>query len=163
MAISICQRLTLELGARGVHFITFNLEKSVRRVLDELAWSRKVVLGSNKIILVWHTFEARIFQMGSLRVFLQDSPFDSEKSHLPPELLISASEASHLVQRPTTPTCPDDSFQLDSVNGPRSSWDEFPNGRFGDYTSPAYGVLDPWDVGGIGLTVSGTYYFKGPF
>ena len=28
-----------------------------------------------------------------------------------------------------------------------STWDEFPNGRFGDVQSPAYGVQDPW--GGI--------------
>ena len=25
-----------------------------------------------------------------------------------------------------------------------STWDEFPNGRFGDFQSPAYGVQDPW-------------------
>lgn len=25
-----------------------------------------------------------------------------------------------------------------------STWDEFPNGRFGDFNSPAYGVGDPW-------------------
>jgi len=25
-----------------------------------------------------------------------------------------------------------------------STWDEFPNGRFGDSKSPAYGAQDPW-------------------
>lgn len=25
-----------------------------------------------------------------------------------------------------------------------STWDEFPNGRFGDVKSPAFGVQDPW-------------------
>jgi len=25
-----------------------------------------------------------------------------------------------------------------------STWDEFPNGRFGDFQSPAYGFQDPW-------------------
>ena len=25
-----------------------------------------------------------------------------------------------------------------------TTWDEFPNGRFGDFKSPAYGVQDPW-------------------
>lgn len=25
-----------------------------------------------------------------------------------------------------------------------ATWDEFPNGRFGDFKSPAYGVQDPW-------------------
>lgn len=25
-----------------------------------------------------------------------------------------------------------------------ASWDEFPNGRFGDFKSPAFGTQDPW-------------------
>lgn len=33
-----------------------------------------------------------------------------------------------------------------------ASWDEFPNGRFGDARSPAYGDLDGWGVG-LKLTV----------
>lgn len=41
---------------------------------------------------------------------------------------------------------------------PSSTWDEFPNGRFGDPTSPAYGVGsgDQWDggAGGLGVSVS---------
>jgi methylenetetrahydrofolate reductase (NADPH) len=32
------------------------------------------------------------------------------------------------------------------------TWDEFPNGRFGDSKSPAFGVNDLWD-GGLGITV----------
>lgn len=30
-------------------------------------------------------------------------------------------------------------------------WDEFPNGRFGDYKSPAFGEQGPW--GGFGISV----------
>jgi methylenetetrahydrofolate reductase (NADPH) len=32
-----------------------------------------------------------------------------------------------------------------------ATWDEFPNGRFGDFKSPAYGDLDQW--GGSTLSV----------
>lgn len=32
-------------------------------------------------------------------------------------------------------------------------WDDFPNGRFGDAKSPAFGVIDPWDGGGLGVPV----------
>jgi hypothetical protein len=32
-------------------------------------------------------------------------------------------------------------------------WDDFPNGRFGDAKSPAFGVVDPWDGGGLGVPV----------
>ncbi|QRW27768.1 methylenetetrahydrofolate reductase [Rhizoctonia solani] len=32
-----------------------------------------------------------------------------------------------------------------------SGWDDFPNGRFGDSKSPAFGAVDPWDGGGLGV------------
>lgn len=32
-----------------------------------------------------------------------------------------------------------------------ASWDDFPNGRFGDFKSPAFGDQDPW--GGSGISV----------
>ena len=32
-----------------------------------------------------------------------------------------------------------------------ASWDDYPNGRFGDFKSPAYGNLDQW--GGFGISV----------
>lgn len=37
-----------------------------------------------------------------------------------------------------------------------STWDEFPNGRFGDYKSPAFGLQsDPWNSGvGNSLAIS---------
>lgn len=38
-----------------------------------------------------------------------------------------------------------------------TSWDEFPNGRFGDFKSPAYGVQDLWNanaLGALGVSVS---------
>lgn len=32
-----------------------------------------------------------------------------------------------------------------------ATWDDFPNGRFGDFKSPAFGNQDPW--GGPGVVV----------
>jgi len=35
-----------------------------------------------------------------------------------------------------------------------ATWDEFPNGRFGDFKSPAYGMQDLWDASsGLGVKV----------
>jgi methylenetetrahydrofolate reductase (NADPH) len=34
-----------------------------------------------------------------------------------------------------------------------ATWDEFPNGRFGDFKSPAYGVQNLWD-GGLSVKVN---------
>lgn len=38
---------------------------------------------------------------------------------------------------------------------PAALWDDFPNGRFGDYKSPAFGAQGPW--GGVGISVSLPY------
>lgn len=32
-----------------------------------------------------------------------------------------------------------------------ATWDDFPNGRFGDFKSPAFGDTDPWGGHGIGV------------
>lgn len=57
-------------------------------------------------------------------------------------------------QRPSSPLLPDTADKLGAeINSASATWDDFPNGRFGDATSPAYGSLDPWDGGG-GLGVS---------
>jgi len=47
-----------------------------------------------------------------------------------------------------TDSLPDVQGELTSAG----SWDEFPNGRFGDSKSPAFGVNDLWD-NGLGVTV----------
>ena len=33
-----------------------------------------------------------------------------------------------------------------------SSWDDFPNGRFGDFKSPAFGELNPWGASNISVS-----------
>lgn len=40
-----------------------------------------------------------------------------------------------------------------------ASWDDFPNGRFGDYKSPAYGETDLW--GSSILSVSSLVFSAG--
>lgn len=37
-----------------------------------------------------------------------------------------------------------------------ATWDEFPNGRFGDFKSPAYGQQNLWD-GGLGVKVDRSF------
>lgn len=34
-----------------------------------------------------------------------------------------------------------------------ATWDEFPNGRFGDFKSPAFGMSDLWSATGLGVSV----------
>lgn len=36
-----------------------------------------------------------------------------------------------------------------------ATWDDFPNGRFGDFKSPAFGELNPWGTSTISVCFSG--------
>lgn len=69
---------------------------------------------------------------------------DHKPSSLETELIISAHKATDTATQNLTE-------KPGKVSGvgkgeiiSASTWDEFPNGRFGDVKSPAYGVQDPW-------------------
>lgn len=56
----------------------------------------------------------------------------------------SQSAANHLNVSPLTETAAPGKGEVNNA----STWDEFPNGRFGDYKSPAFGTqTDPWNSG----------------
>ncbi|KAF9067554.1 methylenetetrahydrofolate reductase-domain-containing protein [Rhodocollybia butyracea] len=120
LAVRMIRRITTESNVSGVHFCTLNLEKSVQRVLETLKWighSPQVV--PNKLI---------------------EEPVTS----LPPSGTITPITASNtatlgLVNIPPTKT-EVGSGELNKAD----SWDDFPNGRWGDFKSPAYGVQGPW-------------------
>lgn len=116
-----------QLNVPGVHFCTLNLEKSVRTVLENIGWT----VGTHK------SSTNRVIES------------DAEVAHGPApglsQLSISPSEASHLAEdglkrhrsRDAPPSSPP----------AENSWDEFPNGRFTDVRSPAYGEIDGWGNG----------------
>jgi len=139
LAMSIIRRLTADGGVPGVHLCTLNLEKSVRRVLEGLGWTSVDNTG-NKII--------------------QDAlpqANDHSHTHLPPNVLVSAHDVARAMS--TTPSQDPDPFSIQSTATASTAhkltpgWDDFPNGRFGDPTSPAYGAYDMWDSG-INLSVT---------
>ncbi|KAG9044231.1 hypothetical protein FS837_008589 [Tulasnella sp. UAMH 9824] len=145
LATTIVKSITEDtsLGIRGVHFCTLNLEKSVRRILDALGWTHESHRPRNQII--------------------DSAPAEP---HLPSQVAISPEHASKvavtaLSNPPASLSVPQSSGQEDGstttdIAGVSSTWDEFPNGRFGDPSSPAYGVGsgDQWDPGAGGLGVS---------
>ena len=69
---------------------------------------------------------------------------DHKPSSSETDLTISAHKASDTVAQSLT----DQPVKVSGIGKGEatsaSTWDEFPNGRFGDYKSPAYGVQDPW-------------------
>lgn len=94
---------------------------------------------------------------------------------MPDQVAISPEHASkvavsNLSNPPASLSVPqsseDDGSSTTDLGGVSSTWDEFPNGRFGDPTSPAYGVGsgDQWDpgAGGLGVSVSFSREFHKP-
>ena len=144
----------------GVHFCTLNLEKSVRTILENLGW----VSGSNQIRsspLPRHNqlIEDDTNVKNGVSIINGISSTAKQTNGLS----ISPSEASQLAQWGLTnnalPPAPKKGLgnSTTSANGPQGpstedSWDEYPNGRFTDVRSPAYGEIDGWG-GGIKMSV----------
>ncbi|EIN07214.1 MTHFR-domain-containing protein [Punctularia strigosozonata HHB-11173 SS5] len=111
----------------GVHFCTLNLEKSVQRVLESLGWTnpRDTPRTKNKLIA--------------------DTPGDAVHTNsVDSELLVTPITAAHSVTSGLS-SAPAADRELGSgeINS-ATTWDEFPNGRFGDFKSPAFGNQDQW-------------------
>ncbi|CAL1705551.1 unnamed protein product [Somion occarium] len=127
LAIQMIRRLTTEGRIPGVHFCTLNLEKSVQRVIEGLQWtnssSPKV---ANKLIAETPGTIIHAPQPDSDLIISPHSALDSAASKLTnhPPIDIDAGKGE--------------------VNN-AATWDEFPNGRFGDFKSPAYGDPNPWN------------------
>ncbi|KAJ3824927.1 methylenetetrahydrofolate reductase-domain-containing protein [Lentinula raphanica] len=121
LAVRMIRRITTETDVPGVHFCTLNLEKSVQRVLETLKWighSPQIV--PNKLI---------------------EEP--SSEEPLPSGAItpVSAANAATLGLFNIPPS--ENEAGRGELNK-ADSWDDFPNGRWGDSKSPAYGVQGPW-------------------
>ncbi|KAI6005828.1 methylenetetrahydrofolate reductase-domain-containing protein [Pisolithus albus] len=129
LAVDIIRKITGDGGVRGVHFCTLNLEKSVQLVLECLRWVGGSPNMRNKLIA--------------------DSPVpllpNSELVVTPATATTKAAAA--LTSKTTTEIEPPGRGELNNA----ATWDDFPNGRFGDYKSPAFGIQDQW--GGLTLSV----------
>ncbi|GAA5966445.1 hypothetical protein JCM21900_004421 [Sporobolomyces salmonicolor] len=112
-------RALYEQGLRGFHLCTLNLEKSVTRVLEQLGW---VESGATRVKPVLQkTIAPNGAALPKVVNSLRASGTNSSGTNV----------ASTDLARKDSPT----------------SWDEFPNGRFGDARSPAYGDMDGYGVG----------------
>ncbi|KAK0211066.1 methylenetetrahydrofolate reductase-domain-containing protein [Desarmillaria ectypa] len=125
LAVNMIRQLTSEGKVPGVHFSTLNLEKSVQRVLESLQWAGAMPPTHNKLI--------------------EQGTHDDGRSVTPS----SASRAAKYGLATISTT--DGEAGSGELNN-AATWDDFPNGRFGDFKSPAYGDQDPYgNVGTITL------------
>ncbi|THG97685.1 hypothetical protein EW026_g4365 [Hermanssonia centrifuga] len=130
LAIKMIQRLTTEAEVPGVHICTLNLEKSVQRVIEGLGWSGSSLKYTNKLIA-------------------DVSGTATPASHPELELVITPHNAtdSATTQLAVGPATETEAGKGELNNA--ATWDDFPNGRFGDFKSPAYGVSNPWGTSNI--------------
>ncbi|KAF8590028.1 MTHFR-domain-containing protein [Ramaria rubella] len=133
LAIKMVRRLTTEGQIPGFHFCTLNLEKSVHRVLEGLGW-----IGGNQ----------RVQEQNKL---ISETPQTIQENISDSDLIITPHDASVSATNSLAVKPPSDSGSAGwgELNY-AATWDEFPNGRFGDFKSPAYGVQSLWD-GGLGV------------
>ncbi|KZP21165.1 methylenetetrahydrofolate reduct, partial [Athelia psychrophila] len=130
LAVDTIRRITAESDIRGVNFCTLNLEKSVQLVLENLHWtggSPHDTAPSPLLLPTQHNYD------------LLTTPN-----------LATLSAKSGLANLPPT----DSEAGRGELNN-AASWDDFPNGRFGDYKSPAFGNQGLW--GGVGITRSDAF------
>ncbi|EIN09568.1 methylenetetrahydrofolate reduct [Punctularia strigosozonata HHB-11173 SS5] len=107
LVAEMCRKiLAADLGIKGLHFYTMNLEKATKMLLEELQLVPRVETVKP---LPWRQ---------SL------TPSRREESTRP---IFWANRAKSYLSR-------------------TENWDEYPNGRFGDSRSPAYGELDGYGV-----------------
>ncbi|KAH8117002.1 MTHFR-domain-containing protein [Phellopilus nigrolimitatus] len=132
LATRMIRRLIDDGDVKGIHFCTLNLERSVHRVLEGLQWTGGSPKTSNRLIIVYTA---------------------------PCELTINPAEAAQTAtDKLATKPLPEIQEPGKGEVNHASTWDEFPNGRFGDFKSPAFGQQsDPWNAGlGNGLGISRT-------
>ncbi|CZT53040.1 probable methylenetetrahydrofolate reductase 2 [Rhynchosporium secalis] len=144
-------------GPRGFHFYTLNLEKAVAFILERTNLIPSSPTDSEFAILdVPSSLESlQINGSSHKRPSRRQSSIGSDPHN---RVIISGSKASN----PTRETTADEAgIPAEPVNtrantlaisegegslGREATWDDFPNGRWGDARSPAYGEIDGYGV-----------------
>ncbi|EPS96830.1 hypothetical protein FOMPIDRAFT_1167087 [Fomitopsis schrenkii] len=119
LAIKMVRQMTASGDIRGLHFCTLNLEKSVVRILENIGGAGASLRSANRLIT--------------------DAPSSADERAITPHSAADSAAVSLAVSGPQ----PEGEAGKGELNN-AASWDDFPNGRFGDFKSPAYGATDLW-------------------
>ncbi|THU88584.1 methylenetetrahydrofolate reduct [Dendrothele bispora CBS 962.96] len=127
LAVDMIRQITAAGVVPGVHLCTLNLEKSVQRVLEQLQWTG-----------VSHSFQNKLI-----------SEETSNKAEPATDgRFVSPSAAANAATLGLANIPPSGTEVGSGELNKADSWDDFPNGRFGDFKSPAYGDQGPWGNSG---------------
>ncbi|KAF5331112.1 hypothetical protein D9619_005950 [Psilocybe cf. subviscida] len=137
LAVETIQTLQNRSDIRGFHFCTLNLEKSVQRVLANLQWTigSAAAVGQNRLI-----------------ADPADAVTQPAQAEDNADLLITPANASTSATLGLTTISRTEGEAGPGELNNAATWDDFPNGRFGDFKSPAFGDQDLW--GGSSLSRS---------
>ncbi|KAJ9475873.1 Methylenetetrahydrofolate reductase 1 [Pseudozyma hubeiensis] len=132
LSIHMVGRIFLETDVRGFHLCSLNLEKSIERILEGLGW--KTDVGAQL------EADARI-KGNPAHIHLERTKnqmlSDRTGANTPKDFKVTTQEALARTLARTS-----SSYQVPET----STWDEFPNGRYGDSRSPAFGEMDGYGV-----------------
>ncbi|KAF8941251.1 methylenetetrahydrofolate reductase-domain-containing protein [Dissophora ornata] len=122
LAASTIERL-LSAGITGFHLCTLNLEKSIRLILERVGFVSPGVTARKQQQLLVSNEPTHV-------------NIDKDALGATAATTTTRSKGAELILNPLiwTPS--------DAIVGRSESWDEFPNGRWGDARSPAFGDLD---------------------
>lgn len=134
LVAEMCRKiLDADLGIKGLHFYTMNLEKGTKMLLEELNLVPRVETVKP---LPWRQVCRQPHSTSILtRTCTQSLTPNRRQENIRP--IFWANRTKSYLSR-------------------TENWDEFPNGRFGDSRSPAYGELDGYGVS-LKQTVRGSY------
>ncbi|KAK7220291.1 hypothetical protein V2G26_008294 [Clonostachys chloroleuca] len=146
-------------GPKGFHFYTLNLEKAVSFIVERTHLIPKIpdeeeaVVDGPPITLqingdpagkIRSRFSRRksssVASDPHNRVIVKDGQLSN------PEWEASGQEAGLSAETPNTRSNTLAISEGEGVLGREATWDDFPNGRFGDSRSPAYGEIDGYGV-----------------
>nr|POE87405.1 methylenetetrahydrofolate reductase 1 [Quercus suber] len=150
-------------GPRGYHFYTLNLEKVVTQIVERCDLIPEVQIELEQAVAEEESNGYVIVENGDLTRSRRHS--SSKNSQPRNRVVISGKRAS---STSSAYEAPDDEAGVprDQINsrantlaisegegtlGREATWDDFPNGRWGDARSPAYGEIDGY---GVSLHVS---------
>lgn len=132
LSIHMIGRIFLESDVRGFHLCSLNLEKSIERILDGLGWKSDVgALGEADVRL--SAVPAHLHLERTKNQMLSDRT----GANTPRDFKVTTQEALKRTLARTS-----SSYQVPET----TTWDEFPNGRYGDSRSPAFGEMDGYGV-----------------
>jgi methylenetetrahydrofolate reductase (NADPH) len=130
---------------RGFHFYTLNLEKSVARILEKSGLldtgdDDVAVEGEIELQVPSDLVKRRASSLLAHNRLIVDKDDEASKAQFPDDE-VSELEAGVKVATPAG----SDALAISSGEGDlgrEATWDDFPNGRFGDSRSPAFGEID---------------------